>query len=66
MLHACVQRFDVMGNLENLAKFSGTKLDPRLLGGGTLIRIARRWCHQRRIASCPALIRRSAWGQRRR
>ena len=27
MLHACVQRFDVTGNLKNLAKFSGTKLD---------------------------------------
>ena len=25
MLYACVQRFDVMGNLENLAFWSGTK-----------------------------------------
>ena len=32
MLHACVQRFDVTGNLKNLAKFSGTKLDPSYLG----------------------------------
>ena len=28
MFHACVQRFDVTGNLKILAKFSGTKLDP--------------------------------------
>jgi hypothetical protein len=30
MLHACVRRFDVMGNLKNFAKFSGTKLSPTL------------------------------------
>jgi hypothetical protein len=30
MLHACVQRFDVTGNLKNFAKFFGTK--PALRG----------------------------------
>ena len=29
MLHACVQRFDVTGNLEKFCKILGTKQAPR-------------------------------------
>ena len=31
MLHACVQRFDVMKNFEKICKILGTKQAPRLL-----------------------------------
>ena len=33
MLHICVQRFDVTGNLEKFCKILGTKQAPGMLNG---------------------------------
>ena len=47
MLHACVQRFDVTGNLEKFCKILGTKQSPRraeICWPASEFGLLRNWC----------------------